>query len=68
MKNVDGTFIDYAQFFFSQQEIRRKGKCCPLQRTPLTLSTGKIKFVVNCNEITVYELGFCVRFVAARSF
>ena len=54
--------------FFFQQEIRRKGKFCPLQRTPLTLSTVKIKFVVNCNEITVYELGFCVRFVAARSF
>ena len=30
--------------------------------------TGKIEFVVNWNETTVYVLGFCVGFVAARSF
>ena len=30
--------------------------------------TGKIEFVVNWNETEVHVLGFCVRFVAARSF
>ena len=30
--------------------------------------TGKIEFVVNWNETAVYVLGFCVGFVAARSF
>ena len=67
MKNVDGTFIDYAQFFFPSRKLEEKENAAPW-RTPLTLSTGKIKFVVNCNEITVYALGFCVEFVAAWSF